>query len=333
MSRDFDGNVIVVTGGSTGLGRAIAVEVAKRGAKTVVINYSRNVAEAEETADLVRGQGAEPILVQADVSDDAACRSIARTAEPYGRINALFNNAGVTKFAQDHADMDAVSTEDFLRLYHVNVVGAYQMIRAARTLLAAEDLPGAAVNTSSLAGDSGVGNRVFAQIAQFMGNTEYRGKVIWFLLTCRPDLLPVDLKRQGRAEEHIALFYPDTQEERLALLRAMQRKVGMKPFLADVEKFFLERAESLSGADIEAVLVRSHMRSSLQDKSAVDTEDLKASLEDFIPPYYPTEIDLQILVAVLECTSRSLLPKKYRDVDRSELIRATNELLASSRRA
>ena len=108
-----------------------------------MVNYSRNVAEAEETAALVRTQGAEPILVQADVSDDAACRSIARAAEHYGRINALFNNAGVTKFAQDHADMDAVSTEDFLRLYHVNVVGAYQMIRAARTLLAAEDMPGA----------------------------------------------------------------------------------------------------------------------------------------------------------------------------------------------
>ncbi len=170
------------------------------------------------------------------------------------------------------------------------------------------------------------------KIAQFMGNTEYRGKVIWFLLTCRPDLLPVDLKRQGRAEEHIALFYPDTQEERLALLRAMQRKVAMKPFPEDVETFFLARAGTLSGADIEAVLVRSHMRSSLQNKSAVDTEDLKAALEDFIPPYYPTEIDLQNLVAVLECTSKSLLPKKYRDIDRSELIRQTNELLALSRK-
>src|ERR1039458_9691785 len=57
---------------------------------------------------------------------------------------------------------------------------------------------------------------------RFMNKTtiyvELRGKVIWFLLTCRPDLLPVDLKRQGRAEEHIALFYPDTQEEPLALL-------------------------------------------------------------------------------------------------------------------
>ena len=51
-------------------------------------------------------------------------------------------------------------------------------------------------------------------IAAFMGNTEYRGKIIWFLMTARPDLLPVDLKRQGRAEEHLALFYPQTDAER-----------------------------------------------------------------------------------------------------------------------
>jgi hypothetical protein len=127
------------------------------------------------------------------------------------------------------------------------------------------------------------------------------------------------------------LFYPDTQEERLALLRAMLRKVGMKAFPEEVETFFLGRAGTLSGADIEAVLVRSRMRSSLQDKSVVDTEDLKAALDDFIPPYYPTEIDLQNLVAVLECTSKSLLPKQYRDMDRSELIKRTNELLALSR--
>jgi hypothetical protein len=73
------------------------------------------------------------------------------------------------------------------------------------------------------------------------------------------------------------------------------------------------------------------MRSSLQNKSAVDAEDLKAALEDFIPPYYPTEIEMQNLVAVLECTSKSLLPEKYRDINRRELIRQTNQLLALSR--
>lgn len=213
-----------------------------------------------------------------------------------------------------------------------NLERVLTLLKAMSPIAVIVDEADAQLGDRSNSGDSGVGNRVFAQIAQFMGNTEYRGKVIWFLLTCRPDLLPVDLKRQGRAEEHIALFYPETPDERLALLRAMQRKVGMKSFPADIEKFFLDRAGSLSGADIEAVLVRSHMRSSLQNKTVVDAQDLEAALDDFIPPYYPTEIDLQNLVAVLECTSKSLLPKQYRDLERSELIRRTNELLAASRR-
>ena len=212
-----------------------------------------------------------------------------------------------------------------------NLERVLTLLKAMSPIAVIVDEADAQLGDRSSSGDSGVSNRVFAQIAQFMGNTELRGKVIWFLLTCRPDLLPVDLKRQGRAEEHIALFYPDTPEERLALLRAMQKKIGMSLFPADIEKFFLEGSGSLSGADIEAVLIRSELKSRLLKKKSVDAEDLQSALEDFIPPYYPTEIDLQNLVAVLECTSKSLLPQKYRDLDRSELIRRVNELFASSR--
>jgi AAA+ superfamily predicted ATPase len=212
-----------------------------------------------------------------------------------------------------------------------NLERVLTLLKAMSPIAVIVDEADAQLGDRSSSGDSGVSNRVFAQIAQFMGNTELRGKVIWFLLTCRPDLLPVDLKRQGRAEEHIALFYPDTPEERLALLRAMQKKIGMSRFPADSEKFFLDRSGDLSGADIEAVLIRSELKSRLLKKKSVDTEDLKSALEDFIPPYYPTEIDLQNLVAVLECTSKSLLPQKYRDLERSELIRRVNELVASSR--
>ena len=214
-----------------------------------------------------------------------------------------------------------------------NLERVLTLLRAMSPIAVIVDEADAQLGDRSSSGDSGVSNRVFAQIAQFMGNTELRGKVIWFLLTCRPDLLPVDLKRQGRAEEHIALFYPETQDERLALLRAMQKKIGMPLFPADSEKFFLERSASLSGADIEAVLIRSELRSRLLKKAAVDTDDLKSALEDFIPPYYPTEIELQNLVAVLECTSRSLLPQKYREVERSELIRQVNELHFASRQS
>jgi SpoVK/Ycf46/Vps4 family AAA+-type ATPase len=142
----------------------------------------------------------------------------------------------------------------------------------------------------------------------------------------------VDLKRQGRAEEHIALFYPETDEERLAMLRAMQKKTGTQIQSSEAEKFFLEHCSRLSGADIEAVLIRARMKSSLENEVAVDADDLKAAIEDFVPPSYPTEIELQNLVAVLECTSRSLLPEKYRAVDRGELIQRANELSLLTRR-
>ncbi len=160
LGRDFDGFTVVITGASTGLGRAIAVETARRGAGLVVVNYAHSAEEAEETARLVEAAGAKAALVQGDVAEDADCRKIAEAASSTGRIDALFNNAGVTKFAPNHADLDAVNAEDFLRLYSVNVVGAFQMVRAARSLLEAAPSPGAVVNTASIAGVVGNGSSV-----------------------------------------------------------------------------------------------------------------------------------------------------------------------------
>ncbi len=164
MQDDFEGAIVVVTGASTGLGRAIAVEVARRGARAVVVNYASSAAEAEETARLVGEQGGEAILAQGDVADDAACRRICAAAEPYGRIDALFNNAGITRFAPRHDQLDALSSDDFLDIYKVNVVGAWQMTRAARSLLEAEQripgVPAAVVNTSSIAAVTGIGSSV-----------------------------------------------------------------------------------------------------------------------------------------------------------------------------
>jgi 3-oxoacyl-[acyl-carrier protein] reductase len=156
---DYQDFVVVVTGASTGLGRAVAVEVASRGAKAVVINYARSRDEAEETAGLCAGHGAETVLAQGDVANDDDCRRIAAAAEPYGRVDALFNNAGTTKFAS-HADLASVSAQDFLDLYAVNVIGAYQMVRACRTLLEAAPRPGAVVMTSSIAGVAGIGSSI-----------------------------------------------------------------------------------------------------------------------------------------------------------------------------
>lgn len=212
-----------------------------------------------------------------------------------------------------------------------NLERVLTLLKAMSPIAVVVDEADAQLGDRSSSGDSGVGNRVFAQIAQFMGNTELRGKVIWFLLTCRPDLLPVDLKRQGRAEEHIALFYPRSDDERLAMLRAMQKKTGTRVASEEVEKFFLANAGTLSGADTEAVLVRARMKSALEGDATVDVDDLKAAIADFIPPSYPAEIELQNLVAVLECTSRSLLPDEYRQMDRGEIQRRVAELTALAR--
>lgn len=156
---DFEGKIVLVTGASTGLGAAMAVGAATRGAKAVIINYAKSAAEAEATAEAVRAAGAEAVLAQGDVSDDGDCRAIVAKAETYGRIDALANNAGITKFAPAHGDLDALQKEDFLRLYAVNVVGPFQMLRAARPLLEAAERA-SVLMVSSIAGVTGIGSSV-----------------------------------------------------------------------------------------------------------------------------------------------------------------------------
>ncbi len=82
----------------------------------------------------------------------------------------------------------------------------------------------AALGNREAGGDSGTSSRVFSMIAGQMGDTRYRGKLIWMLLTSRPDLLPIDLKRQGRAEVHLPLFSPRGEDEVRFMIRAMARK-------------------------------------------------------------------------------------------------------------
>jgi AAA+ superfamily predicted ATPase len=176
-------------------------------------------------------------------------------------------------------------------------------------------------------GDSGTSNRVFAQLSSFMGNTAYRGKIVWFLITCRPDLLPVDLKRQGRAEEHLALFYPETQDEHDALFKIMLKKAGITTTVKSIAEVTADPA-GLSGADIEAILARALLASDAGDVSTttVTAETLSHAFADFIPATSPLERELQILVAVQECTSREVLPERYRVMDRAELMARINEL-------
>jgi SpoVK/Ycf46/Vps4 family AAA+-type ATPase len=175
-------------------------------------------------------------------------------------------------------------------------------------------------------GDSGTSNRIFAQISSFMGNTDYRGKIIWFLITCRPDLLPIDLKRQGRAEEHLALFYPESQTEREELVQTLIRKLKLKVQKFSIPDLLKKHNFESSGADLEAILIRAKFNTAMRNQVIITKEDLEEAIEDFIPPAYPHEIELQNLVAVLECTSREMVPKRYRNMDRSRLVSQIRDL-------
>lgn len=185
----------------------------------------------------------------------------------------------------------------------------------------------AALGNREQSGDSGTQNRVFASIASFMADTRNRGKILWFLITARPDLLPIDLKRQGRAEEHVPLFYPETKGEYDEIYRVMRKKLGLKTTVENVSDIADESALlAMSGSDLEAVLVRAALEAEAADAKEVGAEHLRQAFADFIPPANTIEREMQILCAVLECTSRELLPEKYRELDRGAAQARINEI-------
>jgi 3-oxoacyl-[acyl-carrier protein] reductase len=149
----MDSRVAIVTGSASGIGAAVALELARRRWR-VVVNYSKSAQQAAEIA----ARCGEAIAVKADVSDDAQCRALVQAAlDKWGRLDALVNNAGTTKFVP-HAELDGLSAQDFQRIYATNVIGPFQMCRAAAPGLKAAR--GAIVNVSSLASRVATGSSI-----------------------------------------------------------------------------------------------------------------------------------------------------------------------------
>ena len=154
--NDLAGQVFIVTGSATGVGAACVRCLSRDGAR-VVINYSRSETEAQATEAECRAMGAETLLIKADVADDAACRALVdRTLGAWGRIDGLVNNAAITR-AADPFDLEQLSIDDFVRVYRVNVGGAYQMTRAVVPAMKRQQR-GAIVNVSSNVAFTGGGS-------------------------------------------------------------------------------------------------------------------------------------------------------------------------------
>jgi AAA+ superfamily predicted ATPase len=199
-----------------------------------------------------------------------------------------------------------------------NLEHALDVLRSLGPVVVIIDEADAALGNREQGGDSGTQARVFSMIARQMGDTRYRGKIVWMLLTSRPDMLPIDLKRQGRAEVHIPLFYPHDQAEMDAMFTAMARKCGVK--LATGLPGPVDLALGLSGADIESVVLAARRKG--LDRAAdagqpapdmITAEDLRAALDDFMPSAQGLEKEMQEIAAVLECTEKRFLPDRWKE--------------------
>jgi 3-oxoacyl-[acyl-carrier protein] reductase len=155
---ELAGKAAIVTGSSSGVGRATALRLAKKGC-AVVVNYSRKREEAERVGAEIRALGVQAEVVQADVANDDDCRKLVQVAEKsFGRLDVLVNNAGTTRFI-DIKDLDDVKPEDWNNIFGVNVRGPFQCARAARTALEAHG-HGVVINVSSTAGLRPMGSSI-----------------------------------------------------------------------------------------------------------------------------------------------------------------------------
>ena len=142
--------VALVTGSARGIGRAVAIELARNG-YDVVINFNRSLEAARSTAAAVDALGARSLLSRADVADEAQVLAmVAEIKSAFGRLDALVNNAGVT-VPTPPSDIDGLDMADWDRVFAVNVRGLFQVTRACVPLLREAAAP-AIVNLSSIAG-------------------------------------------------------------------------------------------------------------------------------------------------------------------------------------
>jgi AAA+ superfamily predicted ATPase len=192
-----------------------------------------------------------------------------------------------------------------------NLERVLSVLRAMGPVVVVVDEADAALGSRESEGDSGTSSRVFAMIAAQMGDTKYRGQILWMLLTARPDLLPIDLKRQGRAEVHIPLFYPTDEQEIRQMFVVLAKKLGSRIAPEDIPP--IPQRGHLSGADIEGMVGRAWRASLLAGADHVTREALAEVVGQFMPSTQGLERELQEIAAILECTDSQFLPAAVRD--------------------
>jgi SpoVK/Ycf46/Vps4 family AAA+-type ATPase len=245
--------------------------------------------------------------------DDAALiRKGALDCAPMGYLLCGPVGTGKTFLAQCAAGsigIPCVTLKNFRSKYVGETEGNLErvlgVLRSMGPVMVLVDEADAMLGDRQASGDSGVNSRVFGMIAAQMGDTRFRGRIVWVLMTARPDLLPIDLKRQGRAEVHVPLFYPHEEAEIRKFLVVVAKKLDARLSEEDVPP--IPQSGHLSGADIEGLVSRAWRSSLLAGKDRITREILADVLEGFMPSTQTLERELQEIAAILECTDREFL--------------------------
>jgi hypothetical protein len=174
-------------------------------------------------------------------------------------------------------------------------------------------------------GDSGLSGRIYGMLAKEMSDTKNRGRIVWIFATSRPDLVEVDLKRQGRLDVHIPLFPPGDAAGRATLFAAMARKLKLP--IKSEELPPLPDNDQLGGNEMEGLLVRAlrvyESGKDAEERGVGEAKPLRACIEsainDFRPSAHVERLELMDLLAVKECTDTRFLPERFRKLSLSEV--------------
>lgn len=175
-------------------------------------------------------------------------------------------------------------------------------------------------NTSGDGGDGGTSSRVIARIKEFMSDTTNRGRVLFVLMTNRPDKLDIDIKRAGRLDKKIPFFYSHEPEELELVLMAQLRRHKIDHSL-DFPRDrgpVSEKMVGYSNADIEAVTLLAN-DTAMSMGSRISAELFEQSIRDYLPSRDARMLEYMELLAVFESSSRKMLPRRYQEIDVDEL--------------
>src|ERR1044072_4946860 len=204
-----------------------------------------------------------------------------------------------------------------------NLEKILNVIRAIGQVVVIIDEGDRAFGNTDGEGDGGTSSRVIARIKEFMSDTSNRGRILFLVMTNRPDKLDVDLKRAGRLDRKIPFLYVQTPEEveRVASALLRKNKIKTQVELADIRDGFSTNLVGYSNADIEAVILMANDDAARESgtNATVTAEHFLRAATDYFPSRDVELLEYMELLAVFESSSRRLLPAKYATMTPEEL--------------